>query len=142
MYPVLLCGPLKLDGIVPSGLYTDSPSKKGCPVMSRPASAAEFAGTAPYRQQLVLGAVLITASELLFATMGAALKLVAAGVPIAMIVFFRSLFGLLPFLPLLLKDNGAGLRPSPGMWPGVMWQTRIMAGRPISPSAMKAWISL
>ena len=85
--------------------------------MPRPASAAGFAGTSPYRQQLVLGAVLITTSELLFATMGAALKLAAVGVPIAMIVFFRSLFGLLPFLPLLLKDNGAGLRPSPGTWP-------------------------
>jgi drug/metabolite transporter (DMT)-like permease len=69
-----------------------------------------------YRQQLVLGAALITASEALFATMGAAVKMAAAGLPLPMIVFFRSLFGLLPFLP-MLAGGVAWLRPSPGTWP-------------------------
>ena len=78
------------------------------------------AGAGPatrYRQHLLLGALLLTASELLFATMGAAVKAVSADLPTAMIVFFRSLFGLLLFLPLILHRQRAELLPSPGLWP-------------------------
>ena len=85
--------------------------------MSRPAAAPGAGATSRYRQQVVLGAALITASELLFATMGAAVKSAAAGLPLPMIVFFRSLFGLLPFLPLVLHGGPAAFRPSPGVWP-------------------------
>lgn len=70
-----------------------------------------------YRQHLLLGAALLTASELLFATMGAAVKAVSADLPTAMIVFFRSLFGLILFLPLILGRARAELLPSPGLWP-------------------------
>jgi drug/metabolite transporter (DMT)-like permease len=63
---------------------------------------------------LTVAAVLITGSELLFATMGAVVKTAAAELPLAMIVFCRSLFGLLPFLPVLLRQGGPGLRPSRG----------------------------
>lgn len=85
--------------------------------MSRPATTGGAGAPSRYRQQIVLGAVLITASELLFATMGAAVKTVAAGLPLPMIVFCRSLFGLLPFLPLVVRGGPAWLRPSRGVWP-------------------------
>ncbi len=82
---------------------------------AEPASAAP-ASAWPSRH-LLWGAALITASELLFATMGAAVKWAAAGLPLAMIVFCRSLFGLMPFLPLLWRGAGPSLRPTPGVWP-------------------------
>lgn len=88
--------------------------------MSRASPVAADAVGPPnrYRQQLVLGAALITGSELLFATMGAAVKTVAAaGLPVAMIVFFRCLVGLLVLLPLALRRGDGGLRPAPGAWP-------------------------
>ena len=84
---------------------------------STPGPAAAAAPPNHYRQQLLLGALLIVASEFLFATMGAAVKTVSADLPTAMIVCFRSLFGLLLFLPLILRGDRAGLLPSPGMWP-------------------------
>lgn len=62
-----------------------------------------------YRQNLLLGALFIAASELLFASMGAAVKHVSLdGMPNEMVVFMRNLFGLLVLLPLLLR-GGAGL---------------------------------
>jgi len=61
-----------------------------------------------YRASLVSGALLIITSELAFATMGAAVKAVSAELPIGMIVFFRSLVGLVVLLPLLVRAGGAG----------------------------------
>jgi len=84
-------------------------------VDSRPAGAVGPATR--YRQHVLVGALLITASELLFATMGAAVKTVSADLPTAMIVFFRSLFGLLLFVPLVLRRDRASLLPSAGLWP-------------------------
>jgi drug/metabolite transporter (DMT)-like permease len=64
-----------------------------------------------YRQNLLLGAFMILASELLFASMGAAVKAVAAtGMPTEMTVFMRNLFGLLVLLPLLVRGGSASLR--------------------------------
>ncbi|PSQ91056.1 MAG: hypothetical protein BRD57_05385, partial [Proteobacteria bacterium SW_6_67_9] len=68
-------------------------------------------------RDLVTGALLIMGSELLFATMGAAVKWAAAGLPIAMIVLGRSVFALVPFVPLLWRGAGPSLRPTPGVWP-------------------------
>lgn len=66
-----------------------------------------------YRQNLLLGALMIVASELLFASMGAAVKAVAAsGMPNEMTVFMRNLFGLMVLAPLLLRGGIAALRTS------------------------------
>ncbi len=64
-----------------------------------------------YRQNLLLGAFMIMASELLFASMGAAVKAVAAtGMPTEMTVFMRNLFGLAVLAPLLVHSGPALLR--------------------------------
>ncbi len=84
----------------------------------QPAEAARAAQPRAWpSRDLLWGAALITASELLFATMGAAVKWAAAGLPVAMIVFCRSLFALMPFIPLLWRGAGPSLRPTPGVWP-------------------------
>ncbi len=56
-----------------------------------------------YRQNFVLGAALIVASELMFASMGATVKAVSAELPTEVVVFMRGLFGVLILLPLLLR---------------------------------------
>ena len=56
-----------------------------------------------YRQNFVLGAALIVASELLFASMGATVKAVSTGLPTEVIVFMRGMFGVLILSPLLLR---------------------------------------
>lgn len=56
-----------------------------------------------YRQNFVLGAALIVASELLFASMGATVKAVSTGLPTEVVVFMRGMFGVLILLPLLLR---------------------------------------
>ena len=56
-----------------------------------------------YRQNFVLGAALIVASELLFASMGATVKAVSTGLPTEVVVFMRGLFGVLILMPLLLR---------------------------------------
>ncbi len=56
-----------------------------------------------YRQNLVLGALLITLSELAFASMGAVVKTVIQQLPLEMVVFMRGLFGLLILGPLLFR---------------------------------------
>jgi drug/metabolite transporter (DMT)-like permease len=53
-----------------------------------------------YKQNLLLGALFILLSELFFASMGATVKAVSAGLPNEMIVFLRNLFGLVLLLPL------------------------------------------
>lgn len=84
----------------------------------QPARAAESPPLTPLPpRDLVTGALLIMGSELLFATMGAAVKWAAAGLPIAMIVLGRSVFALVPFVPLLWRGAGPSLRPTPGVWP-------------------------
>ena len=56
-----------------------------------------------YRQDVVLGSFLIVASELLFASMGAAVKLAASTLNNEMIVFMRNAVGLGLLLPLVLR---------------------------------------
>ena len=70
-----------------------------------------------YRQNLLLGAALIVLSELMFSTMGAAVKAVATtGMGNEMTVFMRNLFGLLVLLPMLLRSAPGLLRTGlPGM---------------------------
>jgi drug/metabolite transporter (DMT)-like permease len=79
-----------------------------------------------YRQGLLVGALFITGSELLFATMGAAVKAVTAAVPVAQVVFVRGLFALVVFLPLLLRGNGPALVPTPSLWP--LYAVRALIG--------------
>jgi drug/metabolite transporter (DMT)-like permease len=59
-----------------------------------------------YRQDAVIGAALIVASELLFASMGAAIKLVSATLNNEMIVFLRNAVGIGLLAPIVLR-NGA-----------------------------------
>lgn len=73
--------------------------------------------TRRYRASIITGALLITASEFVFATMGAAVKAASVELPTGMIVFFRSLVGLVILLPLLLRGGAGGLWPSRGLWP-------------------------
>jgi drug/metabolite transporter (DMT)-like permease len=54
-----------------------------------------------YKQNLLLGALFILLSELLFASMGATVKAVSAGLSNEMTVFMRNLFGLMVLLPWL-----------------------------------------
>ncbi|MGD8643323.1 MAG: DMT family transporter [Chromatiales bacterium] len=62
-----------------------------------------------YRQSVVLGAVLITASELLFATMGAAVKMASATLPNEMLVFMRNALGLAVVVPIVIHGGGLSL---------------------------------
>ncbi len=52
-----------------------------------------------YRQNIVQGALLILASELMFATMGAAVKGASANLPAEVLVFMRNAVGWLVVLP-------------------------------------------
>jgi len=54
-----------------------------------------------YKQNLLLGALLILLSELMFASMGATVKVVTLELPSEMAVFMRSLFGLVVLVPLV-----------------------------------------
>lgn len=56
-----------------------------------------------YRQNLILGSLFIVLSELMFASMGAAVKAVSADLPNEMIVFMRNLFGAVVLLPILWR---------------------------------------
>lgn len=56
-----------------------------------------------YRQNFILGAALIVASEFLFASMGATVKAVSTGLSTEVVVFMRGMFGVLILLPLLLR---------------------------------------
>jgi drug/metabolite transporter (DMT)-like permease len=60
----------------------------------------------PYRQNILAGALLIVASELLFATMGAAVKFAAATLNNEVIVFMRNAMGLLMILPIVQRHGG------------------------------------
>jgi drug/metabolite transporter (DMT)-like permease len=63
-----------------------------------------------YRQHIALGALFIVASELMFATMGAAVKAATVSLPNEMAVFMRNFFGLLFVLPLLTGQRGVSMR--------------------------------
>ncbi len=56
-----------------------------------------------YPQNFVLGAGLIVASELLFASMGATVKAVSLDLPTEVVVFMRGMFGVLILMPVLLR---------------------------------------
>lgn len=58
-----------------------------------------------YRQNLFLGAILIIASELMFASMGACVKALSTSLPNEMIVFLRNILGLLLLSPLILRNR-------------------------------------
>jgi drug/metabolite transporter (DMT)-like permease len=63
-----------------------------------------------YRQNLVLGAVLIVASEAMFASMGACVKGLSVSLPNEMVVFLRNAFGLLLLSPLILSYRASLLQ--------------------------------
>jgi len=63
-----------------------------------------------YRQNLLLGALLIMASELMFASMGALVKQASIELPNEMLVFMRNLMGLLILLPLMMRSGLGSLR--------------------------------
>jgi drug/metabolite transporter (DMT)-like permease len=63
-----------------------------------------------YRQNLLQGALFILLAELMFASMGAAVKGVTADLPSEMAVFMRSLFGLALMIPLVLRAGNSGLK--------------------------------
>jgi drug/metabolite transporter (DMT)-like permease len=66
-----------------------------------------------YRQNVVQGALFILLSELMFASMGAAVKAASGlGLPNEMLVFMRNLMGLFIITPLLLRYGTAELRTS------------------------------
>lgn len=79
----------------------------------------------PRRFDLWWGALLIVTGEWAFATMGAAIRVVATEVDNAEVVFFRNAFGLLFFLPWLVRA-GAFDRLATA-WPG-MHLLRGLAG--------------
>ena len=56
-----------------------------------------------YRQSIVQGALLILASELMFATMGAAVKGASATRPTEVLVFTRNAAGWLVVLPIVWR---------------------------------------
>lgn len=64
-----------------------------------------------YPQNVVQGAIFILLSELMFASMGAAVKAASGmGLPNEMLVFMRNLMGLFVIAPLLLRYGSAELR--------------------------------
>lgn len=75
------------------------PDKTCCPT----SQAKQFNKYMLYRQNLLLGSVCIVLSELMFASMGAAVKAVSMELPNEMLVFMRNLFGALLLLPLLSR---------------------------------------
>jgi len=62
-----------------------------------------------YRQSITQGAILIVASEFMFASMGAAVKTASLTLPNEMLVFMRNLVGLGILLPLLLRGGLSSL---------------------------------
>ncbi|MEW8562249.1 MAG: DMT family transporter [Candidatus Thiodiazotropha sp.] len=63
-----------------------------------------------YKQNLLLGALLILLSELMFASMGASVKHVTQTLPSDMAVFMRNLFGLALLMPLVWSNGLVSLR--------------------------------
>ena len=67
--------------------------------------ASDAIGTIEQRYDLWIGAALIIAGELAFATMGATIRVIAGPVSNEMVVFFRNAFALLLFIPWLVRDG-------------------------------------
>ena len=63
----------------------------------------------PEKQKIIIGALLITASEFMFASMGATVKAVTMDLPHEMAVFMRNFFGLVALSPFLLVQYKSGL---------------------------------
>ncbi|MCU7932891.1 MAG: DMT family transporter [Candidatus Thiodiazotropha sp. (ex Codakia rugifera)] len=63
-----------------------------------------------YKQNLLLGALFILLSELMFASMGATVKFVTQSLPSEMAVFMRNLFGLALLMPLVWSHGWVSLR--------------------------------
>jgi drug/metabolite transporter (DMT)-like permease len=63
-----------------------------------------------YAQNALRGAVLVMASELMFASMGAAVKAASSALPNEVVVFFRNFFGLLALAPWLMQTGIGELR--------------------------------
>lgn len=63
-----------------------------------------------YRQNILLGALLILVSELMFASMGAVVKHASQTVSNEMLVFMRNLMGMLVMLPILLHHRAGSLK--------------------------------
>lgn len=63
-----------------------------------------------YKQNLLLGALFILLSELMFASMGATVKFVTQTLPSDMAVFMRNLFGLALLMPLVWSNGWVSLR--------------------------------
>lgn len=61
------------------------------------------------RQHILAAALLLVASEFLFASMGATIKALSSGLPVTVIVFFRNLVALAILLPWLLRRGTGGL---------------------------------
>ncbi len=63
-----------------------------------------------YQQNLLLGAILIIASEAMFASMGACVKAISVALPNEMVVFLRNIFGLMLLSPLILRSRSTLLQ--------------------------------
>ncbi|MET0049550.1 MAG: DMT family transporter [Candidatus Thiodiazotropha sp.] len=63
-----------------------------------------------YRQNVLLGAFFILASEFMFASMGAIVKQVTQSLPSEMAVFMRNLFALALLMPLVWSNGVTSLR--------------------------------
>ena len=63
----------------------------------------------PEKQKIIIGAFLITASEFMFASMGATVKAVTMDLPHEMAVFMRNFFGLVVLSPFLLVQYKSDL---------------------------------
>jgi drug/metabolite transporter (DMT)-like permease len=61
-------------------------------------------------QDVWRAALFVAASELMFASMGAAVKAASAQLPNEVVVFFRNLFGLMALVPWLLRGGLEGLQ--------------------------------
>lgn len=59
---------------------------------------------------LIQGALLVVSAELMFASMGVAIRMVSQEMPNAGIVFFRNLIGMSILLPLILRTGWSGFR--------------------------------
>jgi len=63
-----------------------------------------------YRQNILLGAILIVASEAMFASMGACVKELSVSLPNEMVVFLRNFFGLILLSPLIIRSRASLLK--------------------------------
>lgn len=65
----------------------------------------------PHWSPIVVAASFVILGELMFASMGVAVRLAAMELPTEVIVFFRNLIGLLLLAPFLLRWRLAGIAP-------------------------------